>query len=133
MYSLSENLGLNISAHFDALLQRYLREGEFDSVLDYSGVNAESVDLLLDFGRYIAIYQGERVAIGFCENLHHRLLDDRSLHVHVGRVLILQAELFNQIGKRLSCDLYAVEAAEAFMMYDLVPAAENALSLVRAS
>ncbi|MCP2137469.1 hypothetical protein J2S28_004572 [Rhizobium sp. SLBN-94] len=132
MYEATERHGANINAYFASLMARYFKTGEISPLVDRSDMNEEDIDLLLEFSRYLAFHRGERVAIDFCEKLHHHILDHESLQICVGRVLMLQAELFNQIGKSMSRDLYAVEAAEAFLMFDLVPAAEKALAMVRA-
>jgi len=132
MYKENERRGGNINAYFASLMARYFETGEIPPLLDRSEMNEEDIDLLLEFARYLAFHRGERIAIDFCEKLHHHVLDYESLQIYVGRALLLQAELFNQIGKSMSRDLYAVEAAEAFLMFDLVPAAEKALAMVRA-
>lgn len=131
MYEKTTWIGANLNAHFASMLDRYSASGDIAGLVDKSILDDDGVDLLLEFSRYLARKRGERAAIDFCETLHHHLLDF-SLGVHVGRVLLVQAELFNQIGKGMSRDLYAMEAAEAFLLFDLMPAAEKALAMVRA-
>ncbi|WP_145965016.1 hypothetical protein [Rhizobium leguminosarum] len=122
---------MNINAYFDALLKRYAAVEDVASIIDESPPTAEGVDLMLDFSLYIAGAQGERAAIDFCEKLHHHLLDVE-MEMHVGKVLVAQAKLFDKIGKGMSRDIYAVEAAEAFVMFGQYPAAEAALAMVQA-
>jgi len=131
MYEKPERLGVNINTYFASLLDRYTTAGDITAIIGPSAISAEDLELLLDFSFYIARHRGERAAIEFCEKLHHHLLD-AALEIHVGRVLMTQARLFNQIGKPMSRDLYAMEAAEAFLFFDQISAAEQALAMVQA-
>jgi hypothetical protein len=131
MYEKPERLGVNINAHFAALFERYNADEDISTILGHNLPSEDEIHLFLDLSLYIAKVQGEREAICFCEKLHHYLLD-MALEMYVGKVLVAQAKLYDQIGKGMSRDLYAVEAAEAFVMFGQYPAAEAALAMVRA-
>jgi hypothetical protein len=131
MYEKPERLGVNINAYFASLLDRYTANEDMSGIIGPTAPSEEDIDILVDFCFYIARARGERTAIDFCEKLHHHLLDVE-LEMYVGKILVAQARLFDKIGKGMSRDIYALEAAEAFVMFGQYPAAEAALAMVRA-
>ncbi|MBB3660043.1 hypothetical protein FHX15_005312 [Rhizobium sp. BK650] len=131
MYENHRQLGLNINAFFSALYSRYKETGSISGTIGTSSLTADDLSLYVDFCFYIANLEGERAAIAYCDLLHEFLLATEQ-EKYVGNVLVAQAKLFDQIGKGMSRDMYALEAAEAFAHFGQFGAAERALALVQA-
>ncbi|MBY5867037.1 hypothetical protein [Rhizobium leguminosarum] len=131
MYENQQQLGLNINAFFSSLYTRYKETGKVSDTIGLSSLTPDEIDLHVDFCFYIARLEGERCAIDYCDRLHEFLLETDQ-EKYVGNVLIAQAKLFDQLGKAMSRDMYALEAAEAFVHFGEFRAAEQALAMVQA-
>ncbi|MBY5868527.1 hypothetical protein [Rhizobium leguminosarum] len=121
------SVGKNIRPFLETLYARYKDGAAIDAIVD--GQN--EIELYVDFSFYLATRDGERAAIDFCMRLHRYLLQ-YDLDRYVGNVLLAQATFFDRIGKAMSRDMYALEAAEAFVHFGQFPAAEKALAMVQA-
>lgn len=131
MYEDEFEFGENIDARFKPLFTEYKRSADFVDSLTSRQDFFEEIDFFIAFSFYIARLEGERAAIDFCERLHRRLLDaDRD--DHLGLMFLAQAKFYAKLGKGMSRDLYAIEAAEAFAARGELSAAKKALSLVHA-
>jgi hypothetical protein len=131
VYEDESDFGENIDARFAPLFAKYQQSHDFVESLASRQDFFEEVDFFVAFSFYIAKIEGERAAIAFCERLHRRLLD-ADHDDHIGLVFLAQARFYDKLGKGMSRDLYAIEAAEAFAAHGELTAARKALSLVHA-
>ncbi|WP_313555901.1 hypothetical protein [Agrobacterium cavarae] len=131
MYDNADRLGLNINAYFAAVFERYSQSKDVSALIADPCFSEDDVDLYLDFAIFIARNHGERAAIDYCDRLRGYFLRQNRDEL-VAKVLVIQAQLFDDLGVGMSRDLYALEAAEAFAMFGQYPAAEKALAMVKA-
>ncbi|WP_117196399.1 hypothetical protein [Rhizobium terrae] len=116
---------------FGALLQMYQVAGALDAIAPSASLLSKNLKFYTEFAFYLGEKAGYRVAIEFCDLLVKKLSDaDRKRNI--GVLLIVEAQFFDELGIGMSRDLFALEAAEAFVRSGQYRAAQTALKLVAA-